>query len=253
MAYTSPSITPSGTTFAQFQAGGASGQLERLIAANFARDRGPGRADASPRRAAARAAATSPQAPITSRSRRPTAIGETTASTEVSVTIAAGNIPQVTFAALQAGNIARNVYVGTASGAEALYASGITAGTYNLSAPIPTNSYAVPVPTVNTTGLISVNAATGVVGNQKLVALRACEKGRLQGVWNNLAQLIDQFNRGEPVAFNNLTSKLRDAHTVFAMLTQLCSEMGTLIDANPGHFTNVTTGIGGQKTVRQWP
>ena len=37
------------------------------------------------------------------------------------------------------------------------------------------------------------------------------------------------------------------------MLTQLCAEMGTLIDANPGHFTNVPTGIGGQKTVRQWP
>ena len=34
MAYTSPSITASGTTFAQLQAGGASGVLERLIAAN---------------------------------------------------------------------------------------------------------------------------------------------------------------------------------------------------------------------------
>ena len=33
MSYASPNVLSSGTTFAQFQAGGASGQLERLIAA----------------------------------------------------------------------------------------------------------------------------------------------------------------------------------------------------------------------------
>src|SRR5262249_2213445 len=151
-----------------------------------------------------------------------------------------------TFAALQAGNSARNVYVGTASGAEGLYASGITAGTFNLSAAIPTNSYAVPVPSVNTTGLTSTNSATGVVGHQKLASLRACEKGRLQGVWDNLAGLVSQFNRGEPVSYSSVVLKLRDAHTVFALLAQLCAEAGTLIDANPGRLTNVTTGIGGQ-------
>ncbi len=252
MAYTSPSITPSGTTFAQFQAGGAGGQLERLIAANYAANATPSVPTVS-----ATGGGTSggnlPAGTWYVKVTETDGVGETTASNEVSFTSAAGNIPQVTFAALQPGAVARNLYLGSASGAETLYASGITAGTYNVSTPIPTNSYAVPVPTVNTTGLISVNAATGVVGNQKLVSLRACEKGRLQGVWNTLEQLIDQFNRGEPVSFSNLTSKFRDAHTVFAMLSQLCSEMGTLIDANPGHFTNVTTGTGGQRKVRQWP
>jgi hypothetical protein len=34
MAYTAPTFTASGTTFAQLQAGGVSGQLERLITAN---------------------------------------------------------------------------------------------------------------------------------------------------------------------------------------------------------------------------
>ena len=186
MAYTSPSIAPSGTTFAQFQAGGASGILERLIAANFAGTAAPG-ARRSRRRAAAPRGGNLAAGTYYVKVTETNGIGETTASPEVSVTIAAGNIPQVTFAALQAGNTARNVYVGTASGTEVLYASGITAGTYNLSASIPTNSYAVPVPTVNTTGLTSTNAATGVVANQKLAALRACEKGRLQGVWDNLA------------------------------------------------------------------
>jgi hypothetical protein len=252
MAYTSPSITPSGATFAQFQAAGAGGILERLIAANSPGTAAPGAPTVSPTgggTAGGNLAAGTYYVKVTETN----GIGETTASPEVSVTIAAGNIPQVTFPALQAGNTARNVYVGTAGGAEILYASGITAGTCNLSASIPANSYAVTVPTVNTTGLTSTNATTGVVANQKLAALRAVEKGRLQNVWDNLAGLISQFNRGEPVSFGNVVTKLRDAHTVFALLTQLCVEMGTLIDANPGHFMNVPTGIGGQKTVRQWP
>jgi hypothetical protein len=134
-----------------------------------------------------------------------------------------------------------------------LYASGVTAATFNLSAAIPANSYAVPVPTANTTGLTSTGGSAGAVSNQKLAALRACERGRLQVVWTNLAWLISQFNRGEPVSFGDAMTKLRDAHTVFALLTQLCAEMGTLIDANPGRFTKASTGIGGQRTVRQWP
>lgn len=252
MAYTSPTIAPSGTTFAQFQAGGASGQLERLIAANFLGSATPGTPTLSATGGGTTGGSLAPGT-LYIKVTETNGIGETTASTEASVTIAAGNIPQITFAALQSGNTARNVYAGVASGAEVLYASGITTATYNLSAAIPINSYAVPVPTTNTTGLTSMNVAMGVVGNQKLAGLRACEKGRLQGVWDNLARLIAQFNRGEPVSFNNLTAKLRDAHTVFAMLTQLCAEMGTLVNANPGHFTNVPTGIGGQKTLRQWP
>jgi hypothetical protein len=252
MAYTSPSIAPSGTTFAQFQAGGVSGQLERLIAANFTGTAAPAAPTLSPTgggTSGGNLAAGTYNVKVTETN----GIGETTASPEVSVTIAAGNIPQVTFATLQAGNTARNVYVGAASGGEVLYASGVVAATFNLSAVIPTNSYAVPVPTVNTTGLTTTSGAGGAVGNQKLAGLRACERGRLQAVWANLAWLISQFNRGEPAAFSDVVTKLRDAHTVLAILTQLCAEMGTLIDANPGHFTNVSTAIGGKKTVRQWP
>ena len=252
MAYTSPNIVPSGTTFAQFQAGGSSGLLERLIAANLLGTGAPGAPTVSPTGGGTTGGSLA-AGTYYIRVTESNGIGETTASPEVSVTIAAGNIPQVTFASLQAGNTARNVYVGAASGAEVLYASGVVGGTCNLSATIPANSYAVPVPKVNTTGLTGTNAAAGVVMNQKLAALRACEKGRLQGVWDNLSRLISQFNRGEPVSFGNVVTKLRDAHTVFAVLAELCAEMGVLIDANPGHFTNAPTGIGGQKTVRQWP
>jgi hypothetical protein len=252
MAYTSPGIAPSGTTFAQFQAGGVAGQLERLITANFNGTAAPGAPTVSATgggTSGGSLAAGTYYIKVTETN----GIGETTACPEVSVTIASGNIPQVTLAPLQAGNAARNLYVGTASGGEILYASGISAGTFNLSASLPANSYGVPVPTVNTTGLTGTSGAGGALGNQKLAGLRACERGRLQSVWTNLAWLISQFNRGEPVAFSDVVSKLRDAHTVFALLTQLCAEMGTLIDANPGRFTHVPTGVGGQRTVRQWP
>ena len=47
MSYTAPTVVATGTTFAQFQAGGASGHLELLIAAQRLAHRGPdGRRDA---------------------------------------------------------------------------------------------------------------------------------------------------------------------------------------------------------------
>ena len=47
--------------------------------------------------------------------------------------------------------------------------------------------------------------------------------------------------------------KLRHAHAVFAMLDTLCSEMGTLIDANAGTLGTTTNVIGNVKKVRTWP
>ncbi len=41
MSYANPNVLPSGTSFTQFQAGGASGHLERLIAANSAAELNP--------------------------------------------------------------------------------------------------------------------------------------------------------------------------------------------------------------------
>ena len=48
-------------------------------------------------------------------------------------------------------------------------------------------------------------------------------------------------------------SNLKRVHNAFAVLAQLCSEMGTLIDANPGHITFVQTGIGDAAYKRTWP
>lgn len=255
MAYTSPSIASSGTTFAQFQEVGAGGILERLITALMPGTNGPS-TTVAPAVATTGGGTTGGSLPagtyyyvVTETN----GIGETTPGKEGSFTIAAGNIPQITFAALQPENLARNVYLGTASGAEVLYAEGITTGTYNLSVAIPANSFAVPAPTVNDTGLTATNPITGVTTNYRLAALRAVERGNLQDVWNNMVQLTTEFNRGEPVSFTGVREKMWIAHTTFAVLAEICGEIGALIDANPGHFTTVPTGIGGRRTVRQWP
>ena len=157
-----------------------------------------------------------------------------------------GQVPTVTFPTLQAGNTGRNVYLtpaGGARGSEVLYADGITAGTFGLSAVAPSNSFAVAPPATNTTGLTTT----------KLQLLRYAKTGQFQKVWNFLHQVIAVFNQGEPATYQDVVMKLRDAHSIFVLMAQLCAEAGALIDANPGHFVRTSTGIGGAKTQRTWP
>ncbi len=244
MAYISPSITASGTTFAQLQAGGASKHLENLIAANLNGTQAPSAAPTvSVSGTGGLLAAGSYYLKITETN----GIGETTASPEsAQFNVTAGQIPTVTFPTLQVGNIARNVYLtpaGGASGSEVLYADGITAGTYGLSAVAPSSSFAVAPPKTNST----------VLANSKLQLLRYAKTNQFQKVWDFLRQVISIFNQGEPATYQEVVVKLRDAHTTFALMAQLCAEAGALIDANPGHYTNVSTGIGRTKTQRTWP
>jgi hypothetical protein len=244
MAYISPSISASGTTFAQFQAGGASRHLENLIAANLNGTQAP---SSAPTVSVSGAGGLLAAGTYYLRITETNGLGETTASPEsAQFTVTAGQIPTVTFPTLQAGNTARNVYLtptGGASGSETLYADGIAAGTYSLSAVAPSNSFAVAPPTTNTTGLT----------NSKLQLLRYAKTGQFEKVWRFLHQVISVFNQGEPATFQDIVLKLRDAHFTFVLMNQLCAEAGALIDANPGHFTTTSTGIGGIKTQRTWP
>jgi hypothetical protein len=251
MAYTNPSITASGATFAQFQAGGLTGQVEKLVTAAAA--------TADPTTAATWTntgggssggllAAGTYYGVITESN----GIGETKISSEqTQITVSAGNIPRITFAALKTGNTSRNVYIGAKNGSTGgpytLYATGITAATYDLSIAAPTNSYAVNPPTVNTTGL------TSSVTNKPLELIRAAKQGNLEDVYRYLAKALTEFNRGQPVTFNGILAKVRHAHTAFAMLATACAEIGTLMDANPGTLSSQATPIGGQRVIRTWP
>lgn len=248
MAYTAPSITASGTTWAQLQAGGLSSVLDRLIAANLAGTSAP--------TVAATVAATGGGATggllaagtYFATVTETNGIGETTAGPETSqFTVGATNIPRITFQALKTGNTARNVYLTAANGAsgtEVLYAAGITTATYDMATAAVANSRAIPPPTVNTTGLTQ----------QKLRLIRSAKLGGLQDVWRFAANLLSNFTAGQPMTYGDIATKHHDAAAVFAMLAVALNEIGVLLDANPGSLGGVAGGAtGGRQTQRAWP
>jgi hypothetical protein len=256
MGYSAPTVVASGTTFAQFQAGGASGHLEKLITAQgatLAPTAAP-TATATGGSASGGSLAAGTYYFIHTESN---GFGETTKSPEGSqLTVGATNQPQFTFPSLKTGNVSRNLYLGALNGSTGgpyyLYATGITTTTYVASAAVPANSYAVNPPTVNTTALAYTDAAGNTI-NKALELTRAAKDGNLEDVFRYLRTVVYDFNRGDPVSFNAAIQKLRHAHAALAMLNTLCSEMGTLIDANAGTLSTVANVIGNRKTLRTWP
>jgi len=180
--------------------------------------------------------------------------GETTASpASASQVVSAAQKLTVTFPTLKTGNTARNVYLGLASGGPfALYATGITTATFDCTVAAPTNSYAVAPPSVTTTGL-SWTDANGNVVNTPLKLLRAAKQGRLEDVFLYYAQVVRDFNQGNPLSFPAAVTKLRHCHVVSSVLATMCAEAGVLLDANPGTLATAATGIQGRKMVRTWP
>ena len=174
--------------------------------------------------------------------------GETTASPVSSGQAISGTQELVvTFPSLQTGNISRNTYLGTSSsGPFLLAASGTTASTVTFLAPPATNSYAIAPPTVNTTGFTYTDSNSNVHG-KRLELIRSCKDGNLEDAFRYLRQVVYDFNHGNAMSFGGTISRLRDAHVVFAMLDTLCSEMGTLIDANAGTLGTTTDTIGNTK------
>ena len=250
MSYTAPTVVASGTTFAEFQSGGASGHLELLIAAQGATAAPTVAPTLSETGSGGSLTAATYYAIITESN----GFGETTASPASTGQAISGTQELiVTFPSLKTGNVSRNTYIGTSStGPFTLAATGTTASSVTILAPPPTNSYAVNPPTINTTGLTYTDA-NGNGLKKPLELLRAAKDGNLETAYQYLGQLILDFNRGNPTSFSGTMEKLRHAHAVFAMLNTLCSEMGTLIDANAGTLGTSTNIIGNVTHKRTWP
>lgn len=242
MAFTAPSITASGLTFAQLQSGGPAAHLESLITANTGPTTAP---TAAPTLSESGSGGTLPAATYYVVITETNGIGETTASPVSSgQAITLGQDLVITYPSLQSGNTARNAYVGTSNtGPFTLAVTGATGSTSTITAPLPSNSFAVNPPTANTTGLSTL----------QLQLLRYAKSGDLQKVWDFLHLTVTNFCKGRPVAFNQSQKKLSDVAVVFAILNKMCSEAGTLVDANPGHFTSSATPIGSSETARVWP
>src|SRR5947209_6026650 len=114
MGYTSPNVIASGTTFAQFQAGGVSGHLERLIAAQAATLAPTAAPTATGGGSIGGLLAAGTYYLVFTESN---GFGETTKSPEsAQLTVGATNIPRVTFPSLKTGNLARRLYLGARNG-----------------------------------------------------------------------------------------------------------------------------------------
>jgi hypothetical protein len=263
MTYIPPSITSSSLSsianFTTWQAAGAAGHLEALISAQ---------AGTSNPTTAATASATGGGTSGGSLAAgtyyfvytETNGIGETTPSSQgTSLVVSTGDKPTVTFPTLQTGNVARNLYLGTTSGGPYyLYASGISTTSTTLSAAAavpnvsPGGSFAVNPPTVNSTTL-TYEGSSGTTQNMALALLRGAKDGNLEDTWRFLRTLIAGFNSGAPASFNGMISNLHHAHTVFAILSQLCLEAGIQIDGNAGTLGTAATGINERIAVRTWP
>ena len=254
MAFPVPSLTASGISFATWQQDGPTGHLKALIAANLSATAAP---TAAPTLAAtADTGSTLPTATYYVKITETNAFGETTPSplsTGQAITSGTNHLT-VTFPSLKTGNTARNVYVGVASDGSdlKLAVSGVTASTAAISAPLPTNSYAVKPPTVSSTGLTFVDANGNTITDSQELSQDVIN-GNLQYVFKYLQDAIGNFNSGKPMPFNSAIQKLRHAHGALLLLTTMCAESGTLMDANAGTIVNASTGIGGSKQVRTWP
>ena len=250
MAFPAPNILASGTTWAELQASGASGHLERLITANLAGTAAPTVAATV---AESGSAGTLPAATYFVVVTETNGVGETTASPVSSGQAITGTEELVvTFQSLKTGNTARNTYVGTASGGPfTLAASGTTASTVTI-ASLPANSYAVHPPTVNSTAF-SYTDANGNTLNAVYQMLRSAKDGNLEDVYRVLSKTVGDFLHGDPMPFSGTTAKLRHVSATFAILSTLVDEIGTLIDANAGTLSPSQNGIGNSTITRTWP
>jgi hypothetical protein len=244
MAYQPIVLPASGTTFAQFQAGGLAGMILRLLgvinAAAPTLD-----PTAAPTLAASGSGGTLPAASYYVCFAESNSFGSTKVSPLSAVqAITLGQDLVITPPALQTGNISRSYYVGTSPTVPGTLAGdGSTASTFTISAPLPSNSFAVAPNAVNKTALTT----------QKIANIRAPINGNLQPIYNNMARVIDNFNSGNPMAFDITLTKLQDAALAFAVLSQCCSEAGVLIDANPGTFSTSPSILNAPTPIRVWP
>ena len=189
-------------------------------------------------------------------------VGETTASaasTGQAVTL--GEQMVVTPAALQTGNTAHNIYIGTAStGPFYLAATGVTTTTYTFAAPLPAfgtapgGTYAVQPPTANSTAYEWVDAAGNTI-NFAVANIRAAKVGNLDRLYKKSAWIVDTLLRGDPMPYPAAIKKLQESQVAFATIAQALADIGTLFDANSGTFAQSTTGGVGTvaSKVRVWP
>lgn len=217
--FIAPTIQPSGTTWAQFKAGGVGILLTNLAAAN------PPKANPSTQATVAVSGTTGllPAGTYYCQYAFVDPFGETLAGGEsAQFTVTAGQIPTVTLPALPAGVQAINLYLTNPNGApgtETLYATGIPATTFACSYAPPPDQPTESLPETNSTGWPS---------SANLLATQANTELALESYIEKLSQVLS----GQPVQRRMIFRDMIRPLGVAAAWHQVWTEASTLIWAN---------------------
>jgi len=208
--YVPPVIQPSGTTFAQFQAGGYSLLIDNLIAANGPLANPAVTATVNAAGTTGLLAAGTYQVAYTFRD----SFGETLAGGQsATFTVAAGQIATVTLPTLPTGAGEIWLYispVNNPTGPLSLYATGITTTTFAMSQATGSDPLASP-PTANTTG------ATGAVEK-----IRSYRNNYAERIFAFFTDFITDFLSGQPIARKDARVIAQQWAGVVAIWAQVC-------------------------------
>ena len=239
--YVAPSIQPSGTTFAQFQAGGFSLLIDNLIAANGPVANPTTAATVSVGGTGGQLAAGTYQVAYTFRD----SFGETLpGGTSAAFTVTAGQVATVTLPALPANADEIWLYVSpvnNSTGPLSLYATGITATAYAMTAPVGSDPLASP-PSVNTTG-------AGTVADK----IRGYRSNFYDRIFDFYSDFASDWLSGQPIARRDARIAAQQWAAVFAVWAQAAKEAASLVLLNPGTLGYQYPAAGTAAPVRTWP
>jgi len=239
--YVAPVIQPSGSTFAQFQAGGFSLLIDNLIVANGPLANPTTTATVSVAGTTGQLAAGTYQVAYSFRD----SFGETLPGGQsVTFTVAAGQVATVTLPSLPTGAVEVWLYispVNNPTGPLSLHATGVTTTTYAISAAVGSDPLASPA-SVNTTG--AGGAAEKIRGYRNNYAER---------IFETYTNFISNWLSGWPTTRRDARLSAQQWAGVLAVWAQAAKEAAAFILLNPGTLGYQYPPVGTAAPVRTWP
>lgn len=240
---TATTIVASGTTWAQLKTGGPRVVLDNLVSTNVAK--------ADPTTAATVSAtgggASGGLLQVGSTASYffvytfCDAFGETLGGgRSTSTSVATTNIPRVTLPTKPTGVAYMNLYLGTTSGAETLYATGITATTFDCSyAALP--DAGMTLPTAN---------STGAAAHRALLYSILDSNGSIPQ--KTFSDLLSNYLRGDAIERREYYRHLSRQEGVLRAWMTMLAEIRVLVAANPGTLAWASGGGIMGKVVRSF-
>lgn len=240
---TATTIVASGTTWAQLKTGGPRAVLDNLVSTNTAK------ADPS---TTATVSATGGGASGGLLQVGSTAswyfvytfcdaFGETLGGGRSTATsVATTNIPRVTLPAKPTGVSHMNLYLGTVSGSETLYATGITATTFDCSYAAWSDP-GMTLPTVN---------STGAAAHRALLYSILDSNGSVQQ--KVFSDFLSNYLRGDAIERRDYYRHLARHEGVLRAWMTMFAEIRTLVAANPGTLAWSSAGGPNGKLARSF-